>query len=90
MKQIQVASLSKKMSEYEITNLPPAILSVEHGPFVFGKNGYEAVRRSIVLEKVAEMAYATKMLNPSKEGVPLALREKHYYRKHGNGAYYGQ
>lgn len=68
----------------------PAILVKNHGPFSFGTSPDNAVYNAVVMETVAEMAYKTKMLNPSVNRVPQFLLDKHYYRKHGENAYYGQ
>lgn len=68
----------------------PGVLVAGHGPFTWGKNPHAAVEASIVLEEVAKMAYYTLLLNPRVPNIPLALREKHFFRKHGEKAYYGQ
>lgn len=68
----------------------PGILVRSHGPFAWGKDPANAVYNATVLEHVAEMAYRTKALNPEAERVPQYLLDKHYNRKHGAGAYYGQ
>lgn len=68
----------------------PAILVQNHGPFAWGKNADEAVYHAAVLEEVARMALLTEQIRP---GVPEAdgyLLDKHYFRKHGKNAYYGQ
>lgn len=69
-------------------NAVPAVLVHSHGPFTWGKNGMEAAKNSAILEEVAKMAYLSKTLDakPASEDI----RKKHYYRKHGAGAYYGQ
>ncbi len=67
----------------------PAALAVHHGPFTWGATPAKAVENAIVLEAVAGMAAATLALNPSARMNP-AMVEKHYMRKHGPGAYYGQ
>ncbi len=69
-------------------NAVPAVLVHSHGPFTWGKNGLEAAKNSAVLEEVAKMAYLSTTLNakPASEDI----RKKHYFRKHGAGAYYGQ
>ena len=67
----------------------PAALACHHGPFTWGKDADEAVYNAVVLEEVAKMAYISKMLNPHLEMNP-DLIEKHYNRKHGANAYYGQ
>lgn len=68
----------------------PAVLVKSHGPFTWGKDGKEAVHNAVVLEEVAFMAYHALQLNPSAERIPQTILDKHYYRKHGAGAYYGQ
>lgn len=67
----------------------PGVLVRNHGPFTWGKDPAEAVYHSVVLEEVAEMAWKTLQLNPSAALPPYVL-EKHYQRKHGPCAYYGQ
>ena len=66
-----------------------AALVHSHGPFTWGKNAEKAVENALVLERVAEMAYRTMMLGQS-ERVSQVLLDKHYFRKHGANAYYGQ
>lgn len=68
----------------------PACLCKNHGPFTWGRNAGEAVHNAVVLEEVAKMAAGCEMLNPGAEPVSQALLDKHYLRKHGPGAYYGQ
>ena len=68
----------------------PAVLCKNHGPFTWGKNADEAVHNAVVLEEVAKMAYRAEMINPGIQPAPHALQDKHYYRKHGANAYYGQ
>ncbi len=68
----------------------PAVLCKNHGPFVWGKDAKEAVHNAVVLEEVAKMAYRTELINPQVEPAPQELQDKHYYRKHGANAYYGQ
>ena len=69
-------------------NAVPAVLVHSHGPFTWGKNGDQAAKNSAILEEVAKMAYLSRTLEakPASEDI----RKKHYYRKHGAGAYYGQ
>ena len=67
----------------------PAILVQEHGPFTWGKNAAEAVYHAAVLEEAAMMAWHTLSLSPNAKLNP-ALLDKHYLRKHGKNAYYGQ
>ena len=68
----------------------PAILCKCHGPFAWGTDAKNAVHNAVVLEKVAEMAYRTELINPKAASAPQELQDKHYYRKHGANAYYGQ
>ncbi|MCT0957283.1 L-ribulose-5-phosphate 4-epimerase [Weissella cibaria] len=71
-------------------NEVPALLVQDHGPFVWGPNAEKAVYNSVVLEEVAQMAYHTMMLNPHNVHMSQTLLDKHYLRKHGANAYYGQ
>ena len=68
----------------------PAVLCKNHGPFSWGKNALDAVHNAVVLEEVAKMAYRAELLNPKLAPAPQALQDKHYERKHGANAYYGQ
>lgn len=68
----------------------PAVLCKNHGPFAWGKDAKDAVHNAVVLEEVAKMAYRAEMINPRVEAAPQELQDKHYYRKHGANAYYGQ
>ena len=68
----------------------PAALAVHHGPFAWGKDAVDAVHSAVVLEEVAKMAYRTELINPKVLDAPKEHQDKHYYRKHGANAYYGQ
>lgn len=68
----------------------PAVLCKNHGPFTWGKTANEAVHNAVVLEEVAKMAARCEMINPDVKPAPQELQDKHYYRKHGANAYYGQ
>ena len=68
----------------------PAVLCKNHGPFTWGKDAAEAVHNAVVLEEVAKMARNTEALNPNVKPAPDSIKEKHFYRKHGANAYYGQ
>lgn len=68
----------------------PAVLCKNHGPFAWGKDAKEAVHNAVVLEEVAKMSYRTELINPKVKPAPQELQDKHYYRKHGANAYYGQ
>jgi L-ribulose-5-phosphate 4-epimerase len=66
------------------------VLIGNHGPFTWGKDAQKAVYNSRVLEEIARMAYLTLQINPNSPRLKDALIQKHYERKHGDGAYYGQ
>ena len=68
----------------------PAVLCKNHGPFAWGKDAMDAVHNAVVLEEVAKMAYRTETINPKVLPAPGELQDKHYFRKHGANAYYGQ
>lgn len=68
----------------------PAALVANHAPFVWGGNAMEAVHNAVVLEELAAMAWITKTIRPDTPDMPQALLDKHYLRKHGANAYYGQ
>ena len=68
----------------------PAVLVHSHGPFAWGKDAHEAVHNAVVLEEVAFMDWHAMMLEPGKGPMQQELLNKHYLRKHGPGAYYGQ
>lgn len=68
----------------------PAVLLNGHGPFTWGKDANEAVVNAVVLEEVCKMNYYTKRLNEDVEALPKRVLDKHYLRKHGKDAYYGQ
>ena len=68
----------------------PAVLCANHGPFAWGKDASEAVHNAVVLEEVAKMARHTEAINANVKSAPDAIKEKHFYRKHGEHAYYGQ
>ncbi len=68
----------------------PGVLCCNHGPFTWGKNAEEAVYHAKVLEKCAEMAYYTEEISKTTNEISQDLLDKHYLRKHGKNAYYGQ
>ena len=68
----------------------PAVLVHSHGPFTWGKDAAEAVHNAVVLEEVAFMNYHAIQLNPAQTQMQQELLDKHYLRKHGKNAYYGQ
>jgi len=67
-----------------------AVLVLNHGPFIWGSSGKKAVENAAALEIVAEMAYRALQLNPQAPSIPVHLLNKHFFRKHGKSAYYGQ
>jgi len=68
----------------------PAVLVANHGPFTWGKDGHDSVKNAVVLEEVAAMALGALSINPRQGAISQALLDKHYLRKHGKAAYYGQ
>ncbi|MBR6486786.1 MAG: L-ribulose-5-phosphate 4-epimerase [Lachnospiraceae bacterium] len=68
----------------------PGVLCKNHGPFTWGKDAAQAVYNAVVLEEVARMARFTEMVNPDVKPAPDCIRDKHFFRKHGVNAYYGQ
>jgi L-ribulose-5-phosphate 4-epimerase len=68
----------------------PGIVVWQHGPFAWGKNAHEAVHNAVVLEEVAKMAWIARGINPQLRPIDRYLMNKHYLRKHGPDAYYGQ
>jgi len=70
-------------------NHVPGVLVKNHGPFSWGKDAQDAVHNAVVMEQVAKMASIAFSVNPELKMNPLLI-QKHFYRKHGPGAYYGQ
>jgi len=68
----------------------PAVLVASHGPFTWGKDAEEAVHNAWMLEYAAEMAVMAFSVNPRVRGIKQTLLDKHFLRKHGKDAYYGQ
>lgn len=68
----------------------PAVLVYSHGPFAWGKTPAEAVHNAVVLEELAKMAFNTETLNQNVKAMQKELLDKHFLRKHGKNAYYGQ
>ncbi|SHM85236.1 L-ribulose-5-phosphate 4-epimerase [Anaerosporobacter mobilis DSM 15930] len=68
----------------------PGVLCTNHGPFTWGKDAAGAVYNAVVLEEVAKMAHYTEMIRPDVTPIPKPLMDKHFLRKHGANAYYGQ
>lgn len=70
--------------------LTPAVIVAQHGPFVWGTDVEQALHKATVLEEVAKMAWLSHLLNPQLRPVEHYLQDKHFLRKHGKGACYGQ
>lgn len=68
----------------------PGVVVKSHGPFTWGASPNKAVENAVVLEEIAKLAYHTKKLMPNTPPIPQGLLDKHYLRKHGANAYYGQ
>lgn len=77
------------MKDKEFTKIP-AVLLKNHGPFTWGKDAFDAVHNAVVLEEVAKMAMFTESINSDAMETPQEVQDKHYFRKHGANAYYGQ
>ena len=71
-------------------NAVPGVICASHGPFTWGKDAAKAVYHAVVLEEVAKMALMTEQLKKDAVPAPDYLQDKHYMRKHGPNAYYGQ
>lgn len=68
----------------------PGVLVASHGPFTWGTSCRKAVEHAVILEEVARMALLTRQYRPDAAPAPQYLQDKHYFRKHGENAYYGQ
>lgn len=68
----------------------PGVLCTNHGPFTWGTDADNAVHNAVVLEEVAKMACRTELLKPGASPAPQVIQDKHFLRKHGANAYYGQ
>jgi L-ribulose-5-phosphate 4-epimerase len=68
----------------------PAVLVANHGPFTWGDSATASVKNAVVLEEVARMAHGALAINPDQKAISQTLLDKHYLRKHGQNAYYGQ
>lgn len=82
-----IETFEKRNIDYRYT---PSVLCRCHGPFTWGRDCFEAVHNAVVLEEVSGMARRTKLINPDVTEAPEELKNKHFYRKHGENAYYGQ
>ena len=68
----------------------PGVVVASHGPFAWGKNALDAVHNAVVMEEVSMMSWHAKVENPSLDSMQQTLLDKHFLRKHGKNAYYGQ
>ena len=68
----------------------PGVLVANHGPFAWGEDALAAAHHAVILEAMARMAYFTLGINAAAQPAGSTLRDKHYLRKHGKDAYYGQ
>ena len=68
----------------------PGIVVYQHGPFAWGKDAHDAVHNAVVMEEVARMAWIARGINPQLQPIDSWLMNKHFQRKHGPNAYYGQ
>ena len=68
----------------------PGVLVKSHGVFTWGKSANDAVHNAVVMEELAKMNYQTLVLNSENNNIPQHILDKHYMRKHGEKAYYGQ
>lgn len=68
----------------------PGVLCKNHGPFTWGKDAFDAVHNAVVLEEIARMNFITESVNREAERTPQCMQDKHFMRKHGPNAYYGQ
>ncbi len=83
---VQIIDAFRALDPLEV----PAVLVASHGPFTWGTDAFDAVHNAQMLEYAAEMAISTRLLNPAIQGVKKTLLDKHFLRKHGKNAYYGQ
>jgi len=86
----QTGQVIKELFKDKDPDAIPAVLVQSHGPFTWGKNPQEALHNAVVLEEVAFMSYHTQMLDANIPPMQKELLDKHYLRKHGVNAYYGQ
>ncbi len=79
----------ERLADMEIESVP-GILVAGHGPFCWGKSAADSVEKNLILEKIAEIAFKTLSLNKEVKNLPDYILDKHFLRKHGPKAYYGQ
>lgn len=83
---VQIVKRFDNMSAEEVE----MVLVANHGPFTWGKTPEDAVSNTVLLEEIAKIAFYTIVINPNVENIKNTLLDKHYLRKHGENAYYGQ
>jgi len=83
---VQITDCFKTRDPKEV----PMVIVAGHAPFTWGKSGADAVYHAVILEEIARMAYLTKTLQPNTAALKQGIVDKHYLRKHGKNAYYGQ
>ena len=83
---VQITDCFKERSPKEV----PMVIVAGHAPFTWGKSGADAVYHAVILEEIARMAYLTKTLQQNTPPLKQGIVDKHYLRKHGKNAYYGQ
>lgn len=83
---VQITDCFKNLNPKEV----PMVIVAGHAPFTWGKNGADAVYHAVILEEIARMAYLTKTLKQDTPPLKQGIVDKHYLRKHGKNAYYGQ
>ena len=83
---VQITDCFKTRDPKEV----PMVIVAGHAPFTWGKNGADAVYHAVILEEIARMAYLTKTLRQNTSALKQDIIDKHYLRKHGKNAYYGQ
>lgn len=83
---VQITDCFKSRDPKEV----PMVIVAGHAPFTWGKSGADAVYHAVILEEIARMAYLTKTLQPNTASLKQGIVDKHYLRKHGKNAYYGQ
>jgi L-ribulose-5-phosphate 4-epimerase len=83
---VQITDCFKSRNPKEV----PMVIVAGHAPFTWGKNAAESVYHAVILEEIARMAYLTKTLQQTTQPLKQTLVDKHYLRKHGKNAYYGQ
>jgi len=83
---VQITDCFKSRDPKEV----PMVIVAGHAPFTWGKSGADAVYHAVILEEIARMAYLTKTLQQNTPALKQGIIDKHYLRKHGKNAYYGQ